>query len=689
MNHEGILEEFSGQYAKRLVAEIIKHHRVPGSPGLTDAAHYVNSVAHQVGLAEVELKEYEIDGHSRWWTWTKPWHWTPRAAELHVVAPQNILLARFQDEPCSLVAFSGSTPPTGITAEVVDVGQGLEGADYEGKNIEGKFVLLSGTQWSTWYATRLAQEKGAIGIIVDNIIEFPPFRTRVDVPDLVGYNTVRVNADGSSLPGFSINHKQMLLLKKLLTKGQVTVHAYEDAVLGAGKLPLVTGVIKGQTNPDEEVVLIAHLCHPAPSANDNASGSAMLLEFARALISLIKKGKLAAPKRTLRFMWVSEFSGPMAYLHENETWSQSVKAVLSCDAVGEDQIKCGGPLVVDKTPDTVPSFLNDLIEHYLEILSEDKLETGAIGLWKYRMEPFGGGSDHVPFVDSDFAIPGILIFHEPDLFYHSSGDTLDKVDPIELEKVAWAVSEVVLGIANAGGPDAELFAKETFGRSLQRLHQKTQEILWQLKAVLKSQNATQDEQKTQAEQIGGLAKKGIDILRFRLQVEQGALESVLTLVPDPDQLVVQAKVERLQEELVRQTQQFIEGILEFAENLGGIETRTVALQEIRLSKEERELQRIIPHRKWKGLLDLKVTEHILGWERTRWLAVNQLKCSDTQIMLKLASFWVDGTRNMWNIAQNVHLGTGIEVDLNVLQRYFENLQESGLVELEVVTYKSI
>ncbi|MFX0194610.1 MAG: DUF4910 domain-containing protein [Candidatus Hodarchaeota archaeon] len=685
MNHKGILEEFSGLQTKQLIGDIVKYHRISASPGINEAARYVHSVAQQVGLNEVELKKYEVDGNSKWWTWKKPWYWTARSAELRVETPQKMVLARFADIPCSLAVYSGPTPGEGITAEIVDVGRGLKDEDYEGKDVKGKIVLLSGTQWGASYATKLAQEKGAIGVIFDNIIESPPTRTRVDVPDIVGYNRVRVNKNGSAVIGFSINHKQMLMLKDLLTKGPVTVHAQVDTELGVGKLPVVTGVIKGSTNPDEEVVLIAHLCHPAPSANDNASGSALLLELARALNVLIAKGKLNVPKRTLRFIWVPEFYGTIAYLHENEYWPSNIKAVLCCDMVGENQIKCGGPLVVETTPDSLPSFLNDLVEHFLETIpKEEKMYSGAsvAGLWKYSVAPFGGGSDHVPFVDRSCGVPSIMFGHWPDRFYHSSEDTLDKVDHYELERVAWVVSEVMLALANANQLDVDLFTEETFGRCLHRLRQKTQEILWKMKETITHWKSIDNEQQTRSNRIGEYARRGVKTLQFRQQIEQTALESVLRLVAESDQPEGWEKIKSLQEELEQKTQQFIQKLLKVSEKLGGAEARKLALKQEPITEETQELQRIIPQRKWKGPLNLYVIEDLLGPERARWFEERVIDDLTLKRVLSLAAMWIDGTRDLWDIIQRIQLSTSIEIDLKTLRRYFEDLQEAGLVELK-------
>ncbi len=51
--------------------------------------------------------------------------------------------------------------------------------------------------------------------------------------------------------------------------------------------------IPGQS--DDEVLVVSHLCHPQPSANDNASGAAATIEIAATLRRLIDDGTLGPP----------------------------------------------------------------------------------------------------------------------------------------------------------------------------------------------------------------------------------------------------------------------------------------------------------------------------------------------------------------------------------------------------------
>ena len=65
-----------------------------------------------------------------------------------------------------------------------------------------------------------------------------------------------------------------------------------DATLKPFQLTLVHAWIRGRKNPGPEVLITGHLDHPKWSANDNASGSAAMMEMARSLHALIAAGKL-------------------------------------------------------------------------------------------------------------------------------------------------------------------------------------------------------------------------------------------------------------------------------------------------------------------------------------------------------------------------------------------------------------
>jgi hypothetical protein len=133
--------------------------------------------------------------------------------------------------------------------------------------------------------------RGAAGIISSRSVPSWDQLNRLpgDFPDQVGWNRVGRRPDGSwpSTFAFSITSRRAAELRALLAQGRVKVRAIVDTETMPGSLEVVSGVIRGTTHPEEEIVVTAHLDHYKPGANDNASGSAIILEIARTLRALI------------------------------------------------------------------------------------------------------------------------------------------------------------------------------------------------------------------------------------------------------------------------------------------------------------------------------------------------------------------------------------------------------------------
>jgi aminopeptidase YwaD len=51
--------------------------------------------------------------------------------------------------------------------------------------------------------------------------------------------------------------------------------------------------------------------------------------------------------------------------------------------------------------------------------------------WVVNTNPFEGGSDHIPFLNA--RIPGLLMWHFTDVYYHTDADRLDMVSAEEMK----------------------------------------------------------------------------------------------------------------------------------------------------------------------------------------------------------------------------------------------------------------
>ena len=273
---------------------------------------------------------------------------------------------------------------------------------------------------------------------------------------------------GRTSGSFQISASQYATLRGLMQRGAVRVRGTIDATLGPGQLSVVHAYLRGSTEPAREVVVIAHLDHPKWSANDNASGSAAILEMAATLHALIAAHKIPPPRRTIHFMWVPEYFGSIAYLTKHPearacgTWDDPrpaaasgpcVVAALNLDMVGEDTVKTNGRFYITRTPDSVPSFLNALLSDVLEQTREASLyaPSGTRNYWPAEMAAFAQGSDHEPFLG--IGVPATMLGHDPDWTHHTSEDTVDKTDASEFRRVGVLATAAAVWLASADGED--------------------------------------------------------------------------------------------------------------------------------------------------------------------------------------------------------------------------------------------
>lgn len=75
-------------------------------------------------------------------------------------------------------------------------------------------------------------------------------------------------------------------------------------------------------------------------SDDNASGSAALIDIARCLNELISSGRMPLPERTIRLLWVPEFSPEAGDEIENQGTSRCDQGVRKLRSDVVDVIRC-------------------------------------------------------------------------------------------------------------------------------------------------------------------------------------------------------------------------------------------------------------------------------------------------------------------------------------------------------------
>ena len=188
---------------------------------------------------------------------------------------------------------------------------------------------------------------------------------------------------------------------------------------------------------------------------------ATTLEIARTLARLVRDGTLPQPKRTLRFLWVPEISGSRAYMFKHPELADRLLAAMNYDMPASDLEKTDTYLRMKMTPDSVPSFLNDLVANLLQFVDQTEIRTptGNNAPFNYRLVPFISNSDHMVFLAA--GIPAMQFNHWPDNFYHSSADTVEMTDPTEAKRIGFVGAAAFYYLATAGPAEAKALAWES------------------------------------------------------------------------------------------------------------------------------------------------------------------------------------------------------------------------------------
>jgi len=656
-------KEVSGSIALGHVAEIAKHHRIQASPGIRDACNYTIQAFKSYGI-EAELHSYPANGEDYDWSSLRFKEWSCKDAWLKLVEPEEKYIARFMEEKIHVIQRSISTDGVVEVEVVAPANKGEEATDYEGIDVEGKLVLTNG---DVHRVLELAVERGALGLIFDGMFVRPPNLLEGELDDALKYTSFWWNPGETLGYGWVLTPRTGRELRKMLGEGRtVKVKGMVDAELYDGYLDNAVATIPGET--DEEVVLIGHICHPEPSANDNASGVGAVMEAARAINKLIKDGELAKPKRTIRFTLVPEMSGTYSYLVEREKDIPKIVAALNLDMVGEDQDQTGSVLTVHKTSDSLPSYVNAVIE---AIFEEAQKELAAFGSeprtasFRHTVEEFSSGSDHYIYSDPTVGIACPMMIQWPDKFYHTSADTIDKVSPYSLAKVATIAATYAYFLANAGEKEGPWIASQVISR------EKT--------SIIKTVQETLDKAAT-AEMDPREVDKHRDWLREKLEfdteVAAEAMRSIKLIAPDID-----GTIGPLTSELMTYADEEYDHAVKVMEDLAMKQGITELPDYEPEAKTLPEGAEEVPEKLYRGPVSSRPWVAKLGKEDREALRALDKKHNVTYGgPMTLALYWTDGSRSISEISRMVELESG-STNLAYMVDYFGFMVKMGLVKL--------
>ncbi len=422
-------EAFSSQDVLGYIGEISKFHRIQGSKELPEAAEYIKEELRIWGI-NAEVLEEVYDGERYYITLKSPIAWDLIHGEVEIEGKKTTTAV----SPLLVMAHS---PRGEAEAEIIYVG-----SEKDWERVDGKIALVD-REWKEAYEK--ANKSGAVGFIA--------FRegTGKALP-YIGLFLTKRDLRWAKIPAVTISEETAKKVIRKLRDGE-SVKAkikVEAEIRDRQILP----ILYAEVGKPPFILFSAHLCHPKPGANDNASGSAMLIELAKILNRLYDESF----RFGFAFLWIPEHFGTQAFIEKYADLSKYY-TVINLDMVGGSEDRGGSTIMIVRTPLSHFSTVSGLIEYYIKEANSREKGFGMepLPLLKVKSYPYLMGSDHDIF--NFFGIPAVMPITWPDRFYHSSEDSIEKISKVSLEIIGKAVLATALALAKAEKKELQRFAR--------------------------------------------------------------------------------------------------------------------------------------------------------------------------------------------------------------------------------------
>lgn len=402
-------------------------HRLSGEPSLDRAIAWAAQTMKADGL-EVHTEKVMVP------------HWQRGAEDADITAP----VAR----PLHVIGLGGTvaTPKGGITAPVVVV--------HDWKELEAKQDAVKGAivvydvampAWSEehgsgygstveyrWAGASAAAKHGAVAALVRSVTAHS---LRTPHTGAMGYD-----ATVAKIPTAAITVEDAELLERLAARGPVSVHLrLDDQVLPDVESANVIGELRGREKPDEVVVIGGHIdsWDVGQGAHDDGAGCVTMMQAAKLL------EKLPRPRRTIRVvLFTNEENG----LRGGRGYATDHAAELGKTVLAVESDSGGfAPRGFDVGAKD-PAAANRLRANVAAIAALLR----PIGV--HRIELGHGGSDIGPMEPAGVPQVGLDVDNRTYFdIHHTEADTLDKVNPRQLEDDVAAVAVLAYIAADLPG----------------------------------------------------------------------------------------------------------------------------------------------------------------------------------------------------------------------------------------------
>lgn len=376
--------------------------RIAGSAGEKEAADYIEGILkNEYNLDKVEKPSFDtILFHDNGATFTVN---TPTNIELTTNGALNMEFTT-----------SGT-----ISNELVYAGLGtLE--ECTSAEVGGKIALIKRGEYTFAEKVQNAADAGAVGVILfNNIME-------------EGFINGTLGSE-SEIPAIEIHPADGENLAAILKEGTpISVSMSASGTIEPVTSQNVIGSLLAevQKNNTPTIVIGAHYdCVDTPGANDNASGTAALLEIARVL----SECNLDANIKFIAFG--AEEVGLVGAYDYVESLDKSERNKIAA-MINMDMVGVGDELAIWTIGDKPSSVLADLVESYVQKSNINYIPPGV-----------EDRSDHAAFAEN--GIPSVYFSYEVDPNYHTDNDTIDKIEVENIESVCEIVTEMTYYMAEA------------------------------------------------------------------------------------------------------------------------------------------------------------------------------------------------------------------------------------------------
>ncbi len=375
-------------------------NRLSGSPALERGIDWLVAEMKKDGLENVHTEPAMVP------------HWVRGKESATLVQP------RVANLPMLGLGGSIATPKGGITAPVMVVGS-FDELTARAAEAKGKIVLFD-VPFTNYGATVAYRSGGAsaaakVGALAALVRSVTPYSMRTPHTGAMNYDTTV-----AKIPTAAITVEDAMMIHRMVTRGEPVVVKLE---MEAQTLPdvmsrNVMGEIRGSEKPDEIIAFGGHIdsWDVGQGAMDDGGGVIVAWEA----LKLMKKLGLK-PKRTIRVVgWTNEENGSRggrayAEAHKNEVANHVLMIESDGGVFQPTQLGFSG----SESGRAIMQQIAALVK------SVGPVEIGASG----------GGADIGPMMQ--LGVPGVGFEVDGSRyfwFHHTDADTVDKLDPAEMQR---------------------------------------------------------------------------------------------------------------------------------------------------------------------------------------------------------------------------------------------------------------